>query len=147
MADEPDNIPRINVERITTEGGSYHVIVVEPQSADSTVPTILLTPITWAWVAWQICAGILQAIGGAIFSAVFGKDGVTKQDLRDLLEQFVAVIEAVIRQQIQLDKKREIEASAGSLQSLFNMYLNNKDTTYLTPLIFKGIIPLTQVST
>jgi len=138
MTDESDSIPRINVEHITTEGGNYHVIVLEPQSAESTVPIIFVAPITWAWVALQICAGILQAIGGAIFSAVFGKAGVTKQDLRDLLEQFVAVIEAVIRQQIQLDKKEEIEASAASLQSLFNMYLNNKDTTYLTPLIFKA---------
>jgi hypothetical protein len=126
-------------ELMTTESGTYHVVLVAPQQVDGKgVGVAVIEPFTWAWVGLMICEGILQAIGGKIFSAVFGSEGATKQDLKDLLDKFIEVVAAVVRQQIQLDDKRKIEASAASLQSLFKMYLNNKDHSFLTPLVFKA---------
>jgi hypothetical protein len=126
-------------ELITAESGTYYVVLLSPQQVDGkSVGVAVIEPFTWAWVGLMICQGIIQAIGGAIFRAVIGSDGATKQDLKDLLNRFIEVVAAVVRQQLQLDEKRKIEASAGSLQTLFNMYLNNKDRSFLTPLVFKA---------
>jgi len=59
-----------------------------------------------------------------------------KTDLKDMLTEFTKVISALLKMQLQMDDKRKIEASAGSLQDIFEMYLITKNPELLTHLLF-----------
>ena len=131
---------RVNSQTIRRGAETYHVLVVDHDgiSASDKIDWGLIVPFTWPWFGLKICEGIIESIGGKIFSEVFGDAGLSKQDLTDALNEFIAAIAAVVHQQLELNDKRELDASAASLESLFELYLTNKDAHYLVPLVFKA---------
>ena len=126
----------IEVRSITIGDQSFQLLIPDPTRTEA--GSILVEPVTWAWVGLKIAEGVLGAIGAKIFNDMFGPQSATKQDLVAALRAFVDVVALVIRQEIQREEMAKLEASAGSLQSLFRMYLNNNDVDYLLPLVFKA---------
>lgn len=114
----------------------YKVIILEePEFQDR---LIVIDPYTWSWLALKLCEGVISYVGGSIFSRLIGQNSLTKQDLNDLLDRFVSLIAATIRVQLDANEKAKLGASAASLQSLFYIYLNNKDSSFIVPLLFKA---------
>ena len=139
MSEKASTQLQFKMHTFSTDNSDYHVLLLEHSGKEANPQVaILVEPFTWAWVGIKICEGIIADIGGKIFDQMIGAQGLTKQDLKDILTQFISVIAMAVKQQLELNDKRQIEASAASLQSLFDLYLTNKDTSYLTPLVFKA---------
>jgi hypothetical protein len=141
MAKEAIGKFQINSTAITVDNVLYHVVVVDGNGSGAVAkptPVIVIEPITWGWLALKLCEGVISYIGGKLFAQFIGDTSLTKRDLKDLLTEFISVIAALLRTQLELNDKRQIEASSASLQSLFELYLTNRDTSYLTPLVFKA---------
>jgi len=144
MADTPEYSATLNSEIFAAENTNFRVVIVDDLQFVATadgqsrpILTILVEPSTWAWIGIKICEGILAAVGARIFAEVFGDGGISKQDLKDILNNFIYTIGTVLRKQLELDDKRKIESSAASIQTLYEMYLNSRDREFLMPLLFK----------
>ncbi len=115
-------------------------MTTEPKSvkgeAAPPAPLLEIEPFTWAWVAEQLIAGILQGAGSLMFSRLFG--GAQAVDLSQALLAFAEIVRRAVALELQAQDKRKLEASAASLKSLLGMYANNRDAELLRDLLLKA---------
>ena len=92
----------------------------------------------WSRIAVWICQGIFQALGSKAYNSLL-PDGSTlsKQDLVELLSQFILKVQAIVHKELLENDKLQIEGQAAHVHNMAMMYQNleHKKLNQLLPII------------